>query len=221
MAVHEVFANLLLALFGLIGSTEGGHHRDPIVVLAEMIGISAEQLYREIGLFVVSNYHEISALDTGNKGIDYYVAEAAAHRFHTLLMEAACRAKGVQLLFWSTGQVSCMLFGLQGPLYSMINNGRERIGLRGEPMIPACVRSHKLGGCRRIRYELGELVLDERETSPNNGLWRMAEQAPLPDDQPQPGPSNEPDQAPQAGRKRPRSLAEQMLEEFTKRARED
>ncbi|VDM50843.1 unnamed protein product [Toxocara canis] len=136
MAMHEVFANLLLALFGLIGSTEGGHHRDPIVVLAEMIGISAEQLYREIGLFVVSSYHEISALDTGKKGIDYYVAEAAAHRFHTLLMEAACRAKGVQLLFWSTGQVSCMLFGLQGPLYSMINNGRERIGLRGEPMIP-------------------------------------------------------------------------------------
>ncbi|KHN85509.1 hypothetical protein Tcan_13299 [Toxocara canis] len=308
-------------------------------------------------------------MDTDNKGIDYYVAEAAAHRFHTLLMEAACRAKGVQLMFWCTGQVSCMLFGLQGPLYLMINNGRERIGLRGEPMVPllekakrriipvaeqrnttkrrtprqrrqpsvqatigtrlqssprvsqqplrtphtedhsriadqaihpasrahryiipafvretsqrragnsrdpfhrnttgrgpwmrvnsrqapkyarignkigfctkcmrflevpvrmpaddikACVRSHRLGVCRRILYELGELIQDERETSPISDFWRMAEQALLPDDQPQPGPSNEPDQEPQARRKRPRrSLAEEMLEEFTKRIRED
>ncbi|VDM49747.1 unnamed protein product [Toxocara canis] len=277
-----------------------------------MMGISAEQLYRELGLFVRRKNHDISALDTDNKGIDYYVAEAAAHRFHTLLMEAACRAKGVQLLFWSTGQVSCMLFGLQGPLYSMINNGRERIGLRGEPIfsdhsriadqaihpasrphryiipafvretsqrragnsrdpfhcnttgrgpwmrvnsrqapkyarignkigfctkcmrflevpvrmpaddIKACVRSHRLGVCRRILYELGELIQDERETSPISDFWRMAEQALLPDDQPQPGPSNEPDQEPQARRKRPRrSLAEEMLEEFTKRIRED
>ncbi|VDM50405.1 unnamed protein product [Toxocara canis] len=47
----------------------------------------------------------------------------------------------------------------------------------------ACVRSHKLGGCRRTHYELpelAELIEDESETSPNNGLWRMAEQAPLP-----------------------------------------
>ncbi|KHN77745.1 hypothetical protein Tcan_02709 [Toxocara canis] len=101
-----------------------------------MIGISAEQLLREIGLFVMGNYHDISALDTSNKGVDYYVAEAAAHRFHTLLMEAACRAKGVQLIFWSAGQVGCMPLGLQGPLYSIINSGRERNGLRGEPMVP-------------------------------------------------------------------------------------
>ncbi|VDM47180.1 unnamed protein product [Toxocara canis] len=72
MAMTELFTNLLLALFGLIGSTEGGRDRDPLVVLAEMLGISAEQLLREIGLFVMGNYHEISALDTGNKGIDYY-----------------------------------------------------------------------------------------------------------------------------------------------------
>ncbi|VDM29191.1 unnamed protein product [Toxocara canis] len=84
----------------------------------------------------MGNYHDISALDTSNKGVDYYVAEAAAHRFHTLLMEAACRAKGVQLIFWSAGQVGCMPLGLQGPLYSIINSGRERNGLRGEPMVP-------------------------------------------------------------------------------------
>ncbi|VDM45099.1 unnamed protein product [Toxocara canis] len=87
--------------------------------------------------------------------------------------------------------------------------------------IKACVRSHTLGGCERIRYELGELIQDERETSPVSDFWRLAEQAPLPDDQPQSRPSNEPDQAPQERRKRPRCLAEEMLEEFTKRIRED
>ncbi|KHN85857.1 hypothetical protein Tcan_07883 [Toxocara canis] len=73
MAVTEIFANLVLALFGLIGCTQGGRGQDPLVVLAEMLGISAEQLYREVGLFVMGNYHDISALDTGNKGLDYYV----------------------------------------------------------------------------------------------------------------------------------------------------
>ncbi|VDM51492.1 unnamed protein product [Toxocara canis] len=101
MAVTEIFANLVLALFGLIGCTQGGRGQDPLVVLAEML-----------------------------------VARAAAHQFHILLLEAACRAKGVQLMFWSAGQVGCTLFGLQGPLYSVVNNGRERIGLRGEPIIP-------------------------------------------------------------------------------------
>ncbi|VDM50546.1 unnamed protein product [Toxocara canis] len=143
MFALEGFANLVLALFGLIGSSEGNRHDDPLVVLAEMLGITAEQLYREIRLFLERNFDEVSAMDTKKRGLGFFVAKAAAHRYHRLLVEAACRARGVQLMVWSTGPKGCLLFGLQGPLYSIIDDGGERIGLVGEPIVPLLERARR------------------------------------------------------------------------------
>ncbi|KHN87167.1 hypothetical protein Tcan_07433 [Toxocara canis] len=46
-------------------------------------------------------------------------------------------------MVWSTGPKGCLLFGLQGPLYSIIDDGGERIGLVGEPIVPLLERARR------------------------------------------------------------------------------
>ncbi|VDM51350.1 unnamed protein product [Toxocara canis] len=95
MLALEGFANLVLALFGLIGSSEGNRHEDPLVVLAEMLGITAEQLYREIRLFLESNFDQISAMDTKRRGLDFFGSFFTLNAF--VVHDANIAAKSLQL----------------------------------------------------------------------------------------------------------------------------
>ncbi|KHN77746.1 hypothetical protein Tcan_02705 [Toxocara canis] len=228
MAMTEVFTNLLLALFGLIGSTEGGRDRDPLVVLAEMLGISAEQLLREIGLFVMGNYHDISALDTSNKGVDYYVCGLPHCRVPDKMFDTlSAWKKHVALARYhaKTGFCTkCERF-LEVP----VGIPEEDIKLF-RPCFSSPLKSFSLrlatssfhshpGGSRD-----GHCFCDVTcncVCSRVGMCWLDGEDGEESDDQPQPGPSNEPHQPLQAIRKRSRCLADVMLEEFTKKIMED